>query len=321
MKYKNRHILLAGAAIQFFLLIMPQLPVMFRAWQVVCFTLAFYIINSTMTYLLLKIFLSGKLRFAAQIAISLGISASFFAIVTFTCGLIFGSVTYDKETILLYISTLCICALLGRLQTAVNQKMQKEQELENLKLENMKSRYAALNNQIHPHFFFNSLNSMAALIRTDRKEESLRFCNEMSRIFRYIMQKDTQVLTTLSEEIAFIRSYLYMLTIRYCDDLECNIDIPENAMKMHLPFLSLLPLIENIAKHNIIDSRHHMLIRVCYSQGSLSVTNPVFRKNTPVVSDKIGLSNLAERYRLLTGKCIEVKENGESFCVSLPLIE
>jgi LytS/YehU family sensor histidine kinase len=221
---------------------------------------------------------------------------------------------------LLYISTWGICFLFGRLSVLAYQKSQRELEIETLKTENLQSRYKALDNQMHPHFFFNSLNSMSALIRSGRTDDSLRFLNEMSRVFRYILQIGTDTMTSLEREMKFTESYLYMLSIRYHDNLTTDIDIAADQYVMRLPTLSLLPVIENIVKHNVIDSSHLMNIAIYIdTDGMLTVRNRIFKKLSPVISDKVGLRNLSERYRLLTGTPIIVDYGEEFFTVHLPL--
>jgi LytS/YehU family sensor histidine kinase len=102
-----------------------------------------------------------------------------------------------------------------------------------------------------------------------------------------------------------------------------KIEVDEADLSLQLPVLSLLPLIENVVKHNIIDSEHKMVIDISVSgEKRLIITNPIYRKyNEGVVSHGIGLTNLSSRYKLLMGKDIEIKEDNDYFSVVLPLIK
>ncbi|MCC8174129.1 MAG: hypothetical protein LIO65_07085 [Odoribacter sp.] len=108
--------------------------------------------------------------------------------------------------------------------------------------------------------------------------------------------------------------------MRYRGKIVFLIQVQENDLSLQLPVLSLLPLIENVVKHNIIDSEHKMEIQISVSEDKkLSVTNPKYPKYSVDESHGIGLTNLSSRYKLLIGKDIEIKEDDNYFTVTLPL--
>ena len=195
-----------------------------------------------------------------------------------------------------------------------------EREIERLKTENLQSRCEALANQINPHFFFNSLNGLSALVRSNRKQQTLKYINELSGVFRYILQSDKKGLVSLSEELKFLDSFRYLQEIRYADKLSFDINVPDEAKSYLIPVLSFLPLIENIVKHNTIDSEHPMTVSVYMSEtGELAVVNPVHVKIDPSYPNGIGLRNLSDRFGLLLNKDIRIENHDGVFTVYLPV--
>ncbi len=154
------------------------------------------------------------------------------------------------------------CTLFGQVINLYSDQRQNEQEIEQLKLENLQSRYDALTQQINPHFFFNSLNSLTWLIRRKNEDITLAYVNKLSDVFRYILQSDKKVLVTLGEELEFVRAFSYMMEVRFANKLGYNIDVPAEKRDLKIPVLSLLPLIENVAVHNTIDSEHKMEVKI-----------------------------------------------------------
>lgn len=200
------------------------------------------------------------------------------------------------------------------------ERHRRELEIERLQTENQRSRCEALANQINPHFFFNSLNSLSALIRKNDEERTLAFLNKLSDVFRYTLQSDKKELVTLREEIDFVHAFAYMMEVRFANKLTFEIDVRPEALEWRLPVLSLLPLIDNVVTHNAIDSEHKMVVRIWVNDNDeLQVMNPVFPKFAPPVTNGTGLSNLRNRFMLLMGKNIRVEKDDKKFCVYLSL--
>jgi hypothetical protein len=213
-----------------------------------------------------------------------------------------------------------ICAFVGHVSFLNSEQMRKEQEIEQLKTENLQSRYDALTNQINPHFFFNSLNGLTSLIRKKNEENALEYVNKMSDVFRYVLQSDKKGLVTLGEELDFLKAFFYMMEIRFANKLVFKVNVPDGQRDLKLPVLSLLPLIDNVVVHNTIDSEHKMDVTICLSpQLELSVSNPVFPKLTEPDTNGTGLKNLENRFLLLMNKQIRVKNDGIRYTVYLPL--
>ena len=192
-------------------------------------------------------------------------------------------------------------------------------ENERLKNENLTTRYNMLVGQINPHFFFNSLNSLAMLVRQKHDEKSLTNIDQLSYTFRYIIQNGQSTLMTLDEELKFVEAYSYLFKIRYADKLFFDIDIEEKYRTWTLPALSLQPLIGNAVKHNTITRSKPFHISIRTENGWLVVANPKVPKLEPEPSTGIGLENLRNRWHLITGRDIEIIDTDKEFVVRMPL--
>lgn len=213
-----------------------------------------------------------------------------------------------------------VCTFLGHLFMMYKIQRRKEQEIEQLKIENLQSRCDALTNQINPHFFFNSLNSLTALVRKKDDHNTLAFVNKLSDVFRYILQSDKKGLVTLGEELEFVEAFKYMMEVRFANKLEFKLEVDKERLNLHIPVLSLMPLIDNIVVHNTIDSQHKMIATIRLNENvELVVSNPIYPKLTPAETNGTGIRNLENRFMLLMNKEIRVENNEETFTVYLPL--
>ena len=192
-------------------------------------------------------------------------------------------------------------------------------ENERHKNENLTTRYNMLVGQINPHFFFNSLNSLAMLVREKHDEKALTYIDQLSYTFRYIIQNGQSTLMTLDEELKFVEAYSDLFKIRYADKLFFDIDIEEKYRTWTLPALSLQPLIGNAVKHNTITRSKPFHISIRTENGWLVVSNPKVPKLEPEPSTGIGLENLRNRWHLITGRDIEIIDTDKEFVVRMPL--
>jgi sensor histidine kinase YesM len=213
-----------------------------------------------------------------------------------------------------------ICTFFGHVSYLYSEQWKKEQEIEQLKIENLQSRCDALANQINPHFFFNSLNGLTALIRKKDDEKTLIYVNKLSDVFRYILQSDKKGLVRLEDELEFVHAFRYMMEVRFANKLTFSIDVDREHLNLKLPVLSILPLIDNVVVHNTIDSQHKMEVKIFLNeQMELVISNPVYPKLSPLVTNGTGLKNLENRFILLMNKQIRIADDGTTFTVFLPL--
>jgi Putative regulator of cell autolysis len=193
-------------------------------------------------------------------------------------------------------------------------------EAEQLKKENLQSQLEGLKGQVNPHFLFNSLNSLSSLI-SDDPAKAEKFLDEMSKVYRYLLRTNEDGLTTLQREMDFIYSYFHLLKTRYGDGLNLTTHIDERFLDYHLPPLTLQMLVENAVKHNMIlkDSPLQIMILTTNS-AKLIVSNNLQRKDRMVASNKVGLTNIVKKYRLMKQEEIMVRDDGKDFAVIVPLI-
>ena len=226
---------------------------------------------------------------------------------------------FDYMVMLKWTYVVVVSLLYWRIYTLISRQQAVVVENERLKNENLNNRYNMLIGQINPHFFFNSLNSLAMLVREKQDERALTYIDQLSRTFRYIIQNGQSTLMTLDEELKFVEAYSYLFKIRYEDKLFFDIEIAPELRNWRLPALTLQPLIGNAVKHNTINRSNPFHVSIRTEGTWLVVSNPKIPKLTPEPSTGIGLSNLSTRWRLITGQDIEIVDTEKTFTVRMPL--
>lgn len=191
--------------------------------------------------------------------------------------------------------------------------------MQELDLERLQNRYTALKNQTDPHFLFNSLNTLMGLIGRD-DEKAAEYVEELAAVFRHTMRD--KVVVRLSEELELVKSYLYLMCLRYYDGLKVEWGIEQEYLDYYVIPSGVQILVENAIKHNIASSKLPLTISIRTEEERLVVENPLqLRERAASSSSGVGLDNLMEQYRLVFGKDIEIVSRGGTFRVSLPLIE
>ena len=107
----------------------------------------------------------------------------------------------------------------SRIYILAARKEEVERNYEKLKNESLQSQIDALYNQINPHFFFNALNSLHALIVEGQNQKSLAYLSNLSNVFRYILQSEKKELVALKDELSFLETYRFMLSVKYEEKL------------------------------------------------------------------------------------------------------
>ncbi len=179
----------------------------------------------------------------------------------------------------------------------------------------------ALRNQAQPHFLFNSLNTLRDIIDQNSKEDAKIFVDKLSDVYRFILQSGNVNLTSLREELRFAQAYIHIQSERFGDNLKLNWHIPETALDAMIAPMSLQLLLENAIKHNVISKRKPLVIQVEAKNNQLIVQNKVELKSTKIPSTKVGLKNIQKRYALVSNKSPKIKNDGNLFTVSLPLLK
>lgn len=199
-------------------------------------------------------------------------------------------------------------------------QLEAELAVQRLEQEKIEVQIRALQAQVNPHFLFNSLNSLSALIEDDTRQAGI-FLDELSAVYRYLLRANDQVLTSLSAELTFIQSYCHLLQTRHGDALRIVWQVDPPLMKRHIPPLTLQLLVENAVKHNVALPDQPLTIAIETDEhNQLQVRNNVQRKTARVVSNGIGLANILSKYQMLNQPVPIIHEYNGQFVVTLPLI-
>ncbi len=189
-----------------------------------------------------------------------------------------------------------------------------------LQSQNLKAQLESLKNQISPHFLFNNLNILSSLIDKEPKLAQ-EFLENFSDVYRYVLRTNERELVPLKTEIEFIEAYVYMLKIRFIEQMQIHISVSKELHDHLIPPLSLQALVENAIKHNKATESNPLIIEIFSDNPAyLTVKNNLQLKKKDFYSAKSGLKNLIKRYELLSITSIEIIENETHFNVRLPLI-
>jgi two-component system, LytTR family, sensor kinase len=200
-------------------------------------------------------------------------------------------------------------------------KLKKSQlEAEQLKKISVEAQFEALRNQVNPHFMFNCFNVLSTLVYKDA-DMSAKFIAQISNVYRYLLHSQERKVVPLQEELSFIESYLYLLQIRYGDNLIVEKDITTNTDEFYVAPASLQMLVENAIKHNIISKNSPLKIRLYSHNGSIVVSNNLQEKQVKEESTHRGLQNIQSRYRLLSDELVKVEKSASEFRVEIPLLQ
>lgn len=190
---------------------------------------------------------------------------------------------------------------------------------EELKRTQLASRFESLQNQVNPHFLFNSLNVLSNLVYKD-VDLSAKFIEQLALVYRYVLEAQNQEVVSLSREREMLDAYLFLLQIRFGEQLDVTIDLPTEQDEV-IPPLTLQLLAENAVKHNVISRKNPLQLRVQKQEKEIVVRNTFQPKQQKQESLGIGLKNIRERYLLLSDKTIHVSDEGGWFEVRLPVLQ
>ena len=183
-----------------------------------------------------------------------------------------------------------------------------------------KAQYVALQNQLNPHFLFNSLNVLISEIEYN-PQSAIEFTRNLSDVYRYILQCQDQRLALLGDELDFLNSYIFLHQIRLGNCIILDNKIDKKLYDRKVPPLTLQLLAENVIKHNFISISKPVRIELSYSveDDMLMVSNELHPKKDEPKSGK-GLQNLSSRYQLICNRTIVVEKSDTHFTVKTPLL-
>ena len=195
-------------------------------------------------------------------------------------------------------------------------------QLYNIELENTQKELElrVLRSQYDPHFLYNSLNTIDALIDYSPKEKVKEYISHLAALYRYLIHTKGGDIATLEDEIALAKNYFYLIKTRFENDYDFEIVNNEKPLAHYLPNGSLLTVLENVVKHNTALNGNTIHTKISIENKSVSITNTISKKEAKVESMGNGLKNLSKRYELLSDHEILVEENEDNFKVTLPLL-
>ncbi|MGQ1891265.1 sensor histidine kinase [Thermophagus sp. OGC60D27] len=192
-------------------------------------------------------------------------------------------------------------------------------EVEALKQSKLKSDYRVLQNQLNPHFLFNSFSTLISEIHYN-PAQAIEFTQKLAEVYRYVLQKRNDITVPLQEELQFLYDFIFLHKKRMGNTLVVRTDIPEHYLDFHIPPLSLQLLLENAIKHNRASEKSPLTIHIEISNGKWLKTCNNLQPKRSVSSTGTGLDNIAQRYKLLTGEDIIVEKTENHYCIKLPLL-
>lgn len=181
------------------------------------------------------------------------------------------------------------------------------------------AQFESLKNQLDPHFLFNSLNVLSSLI-DENPNQAQKFTASMSKIYRYVLEQKDKELVTVEDEIEFAKTYCDLLKTRFEDSVDFVFDVKKEDYRKYVVPLSLQLLLENCIKHNFATSSKPLVIRI-FSEGEiLCIENNLQVREQIKESSGIGLSNIVQRYSLLTKRNVFIEKSEDYFKVKLPML-
>jgi two-component system LytT family sensor kinase len=185
--------------------------------------------------------------------------------------------------------------------------------------------------RVQPHFLFNALNAVAALVRRGDHGNALTMLAELSELLRFALRDSTAQFVPLGDELSLVQRYLSVERVRLGDRLQVEIDVPATLRDVAVPALLLQPLVENAVCHGVAESAGAGRVRVSVRESGdgmlvIDVTNtgPALRSGWSLDGDAgTGLTLTRERLQTLYGDAhrftIESVAGGVAACVRIPV--
>ena len=185
---------------------------------------------------------------------------------------------------------------------------ERESQASELKAQLAQAQLESLKMQLHPHFLFNTLHTIAGLVRSNEKASAVNMISGLSDLLRHALESAGEQQVTLKDELKFIELYLGIQKVRFSDRLTVQLEIDPATLNALVPNLVLQPLVENAIRHGISlkNSPGLLLIKSSYENGNVQITvsddGPGLPSNWRIEkSEGIGLANTSERLKHLYG--------------------
>ena len=228
----------------------------------------------------------------------------------------------SNESLKFYISPLLFTTIISMFfhliyfYKALQEKKVKEQKII---AGTASAKFDALKNQLDPHFLFNSLNVLAALI-DENPQQAQRFTTALSKVYRYVLEQKDKDLVSLAEELNFARTYMKLLKMRFEDSIYFELPETISSEEAKVVPLSLQLLLENTIKHNIVSESKPLRIKIVEADGYLVVENNYQKKEVLGNRKGVGLDNIVDRYQIVTKREVLIEQTESHFRVKLPVL-
>ncbi|TVQ18267.1 MAG: hypothetical protein EA361_01600 [Bacteroidetes bacterium] len=192
----------------------------------------------------------------------------------------------------------------------------KEQEA--LKRESLHHKYEALKNQMSPHFLFNSLSVLSALVEQD-KEKSQTFIKQLAEVYRYVLEHKGEELVPLEKEMEFVHAYIYLNQIRHDSSLKVEMDM-DNLNGFVIP-MSIQLLVENALKHNEASEKNPLTLTIARTDADTIEVRNSYQPKTGIAGSGLGLSLLKKRCLFMFGREVNIQNLNGTYRVALPMAD
>ncbi|GAB5416486.1 MAG: histidine kinase [Crocinitomicaceae bacterium] len=260
----------------------------FERYQVIPDILSFFLLALTFISLLdvIQRYYNSKRAFNSGntalliLVITLVVSINYW-IITLFAGSNDAYMHFIQSTFLFRLMAICLLFLFIHIRFWSNKRLEREEKIKQIAVQNeralVKIEMNSIQQQLKPHFLFNSLNSINALTMTD-PTEAQRMVHLLSEFMRGSIQQDQNEMVPLADEIRHLQLYTNIEKVRFGDRLKVVFDVQEETLEVPLPFLILQPIIENAIKYGLYGNTEEVTINIKAEKVEqflkIEVTNP-----------------------------------------------
>lgn len=203
-----------------------------------------------------------------------------------------------------------------------NKVKETELETEKLRQARLEEEVKSLKDQMNPHFLFNNLNVLSALL-IKNSDKANTFLEKFAEVYRYILNKKDKEWVTIQEELELLDAYLFLLEQRFPNALELEVKLGSDLKMAKIIPGTFQLLLENVVKHNCIGAGKPVHVKIdCTDRKKITFQNTLLPKDVHSIEPNgIGLKLISRRYQLLTKESVKISQNNQVFEVELPLID
>ena len=230
----------------------------------------------------------------------------------------FSAKSFLELLLVAFIAEMMIYSVIYMIEYAITARRNAEKEKDRADL--AKFQYLNLKQQVNPHFLFNSLNILDALVLDGQNREASEYIHKLAGIYRYMLRNEEEGTVTLRDEMTYVEMYRDLLKVRFQEGFNVKVSIPPEDLSKHVIPCSVQLLIENATKHNAVSPSRPLNVSVVSDGETLTVTNNLIPKITEAQSSGLGLNYIRQQYRDRSGKGIEIIRTDDFYTVKLPLL-